>query len=315
MRRAAMLIVAAGLHAAVGAATARAADGLAVQVVNASEPTLCAEHDNVTVELVSGHVRRFGIEAAHPAYIGTLAADRAAADFSRCVDFAVDPSAARKSQRITVYESEEWQLVGHRLHEFWRPGTVPVRIGERSETGLHLIQLWHRFEERAEEVLVLYPPDGYWRARPLPPAHLRWSAYGSSFLVGPIETEGRPFVDLAGITFDPATLSFELRFARGGGANLRLAKLDRDRIALDVALDPILKRPFAALRSMFVTETNADVARIAWREPGGKAWQEAPIDRFERASAVELWTGRAVPSRHNTSAPDMRFSDFNATAR
>ena len=62
-------------------------------------------------------------------------------------------------------------------------------------------------------------------------------------------------------------------------------------------------------------ETNADVARIAWREPGGKAWREAPIDRFERASAVELWAGRAVPSRHNASAPDMRFSDFNAAAR
>ena len=63
------------------------------------------------------------------------------------------------------------------------------------------------------------------------------------------------------------------------------------------------------------TETNADVARIAWREPGGKAWREATIDRFERASAVELWAGRAVPSRHNASAPDMRFSDFNAAAR
>ena len=43
---------------------------------------------------------------------------------------------------------------------------------------------------------------------------------------------------------------------------------------LDVSLDPVLGRPFAALRSMFVMETNADVARIAWREPGGKAWRE-----------------------------------------
>ncbi len=298
----------------IGCTGAVAADELAVDVVNAGEPTLCAERDNVTLALASGTVRRLGIEAAHPAYIGTLVADRAAADFSRC-DFAVDPGAARKSQRITLYESEEWQLIGHRLQEFWRPGGAPVRVGERVETGIHLLQLWHRFEERAEEVLVLYPPDGYWRARPLPPPHLAWSAYGSSFLIGPVETAARPFVDLTGIAFDPVGLGFELRFARGGGAHLRLAKLDRDRIALDVTLDPVAGRPFAALRSMFVMETVADVARIAWRESGGKAWQEAPIDRFERASAVELWAGRAVPSRHNPSAPDMRFSEFSATVR
>jgi len=292
----------------------KAAEELAVDVINASEPTLCAERDNVTIELTSDKVRRFGIEATHPAYIGTLVADRAGADFSRC-DFTVDPGAARKSQRVTIYETEEWQLVGHRLQEFWRPQSVPVRVGERMESGIHLLQLWHRFEERAEEVLVLYPPDGYWRARPLPPAHLRWSAYGSSFLLGPVETGGRPFVDLAAVTFDPDALRFELKFARGGGAELRLAKLDRDRIALDVALDPVAGRPFAALRSMFVTETNADVARLAWREAGAKAWQESPIDRFERARTVELWTGRAVPSRHNASAPDMRFSDFSAAPR
>jgi hypothetical protein len=309
-----LIMAAAGLLAAFGVAGAHAADALAVDVANASEPTLCAEHDNVTLEFASEKVGRFGIEAAHPAYIGTLVADRAAADFSGC-DFAMDPSAARKSQRVTLFESEEWQLIGHRLPAFWRQGGAPVRIGERVETGIHLLQLWHRFEERAEEVLVLYPPDGYWRARPLPPAHLRWSAYGSSFLVGPIETAGRPFVDLTGVAFDPVALSFALKFARGGAADLRLAKLDRDRVALDVILDPVLGRPFAALRSMFVMETNADVARIAWREPGGRAWREAPIDRFERASAVELRAGRAVPSRHNSSAPDLRFSDFSATAR
>src|SRR5205807_2950610 len=142
-------------------------------------------------------------------------------------------------RRVTVFENAEWQLVGHTFPSFWRGAQVPVRAGNRVENGLHLIQLWKRFQERAEEVLVLYPADGYWRARPLPPAHLRWSAYGSSFLVGPIETAGRPFVDLAGIAFDPVALRFELKFARGGTADLKLAKLDRDRVALDVSLDPV----------------------------------------------------------------------------
>ena len=289
-----------------------AADDIAVDVVNASVPTLCAEKDNVSLNFVSAAVRRFTVAAEHPAYIGTLTADRAAPDFSHC-DFAAPAGAATAApRRVTIYETEEWQLVGHVLPNFWRTSAVTVRVGDRIETGIHLLQLWTRFEERAEEVLVLYPPDGYWRARPLPPAHMRWSAYGSSFLVGPVETEGRPVVDIREVAFDPAIRSFRLTFARGGTATVRLAALDQQRIVLDVGLDPVADHPFAALRSMFVSDTEADVARVRWRAKGGDGWQQAPVMDFTRASAVELWAGRAVPSRHNVSAPDMAFRDFSA---
>jgi hypothetical protein len=292
-----------------------AAEPLAVDVVNESEPTLCAESDNVFLNLASPEVRRFTVEARHPAYVGTIVVDRAAPDFTRC-DFAnpaAAPPATATPRRITIYESEEWQLVGHVFPSFWRSKQVPVQVGDRVERGLHLVQLWKRHQERAEEILVVYPPDGYWRARPLPPPHLRWTAYGSSFLVGPVEIAGRPLVDLDSITFDPATRTFRLVFARGGTATLRLDTLDDDRIALDVTLAAaVAKGPFAALRSMYVTEINADVTRLAWRGKDAKAWSEAPVMDFARASAVELWTGRTVPSRHNTSAPDMLFRDFAA---
>jgi hypothetical protein len=69
------------------------------------------------------------------------------------------------------------------------------------------------------------PPDGYWRARPLPPPHMRWTAHGSSFLIGPIEDEGRPLVDIRDVSFDAETRSFRLSFARGGGATMRLRTL------------------------------------------------------------------------------------------
>src|SRR5262249_36882859 len=72
------------------AAPAHAADDLAVDVVNASEPTLCAEKDNVTLNLISSQARRFVVEAVHPAYVGTIAVDRAAPDFGRC-NMASDP--------------------------------------------------------------------------------------------------------------------------------------------------------------------------------------------------------------------------------
>ncbi len=289
------------------------AQQIAVDVVNASEPTLCAEKDNVDIKFLSADVQRFTITAEHPAYAGTIVVDRAAPDFRDC-DMSADPAFPATPRRVTLFENEQWQLVGYTFPSFWRASDVRVRVGERSESGLHLVQLWTRHKERAEEVLVVYPADGYWRARPLPPVHLRWSAYGTSFLVGPIETQGRPLVDLREIVFDPAARAFRLRFVRGGAAELRLTGLDEERISVAVAFDraPDAALPFAALRSMYVTETNADAAHVAWREPGAAAWHERPVMQFERARTSAFWLGRRVPSRHNLSAPDMTIDDFAA---
>jgi len=302
------------LLGALGAA--QAADALAVDAINASEPTLCAEKDNVYLKLQSGEARRFTVEAAHPAYVGTIVKDQWAPDFTNC-DMSSDPSFKFEKRRLTIYETEEWQLIGLTFPSFWRGNQVPVRVGNRTETGFHLLQLWTRHQERAEEVLVLYPADGYWRARPLPPQNLRWSAYGSSFLIGPVENAGRPFVDIRDVAFDPATRTFTLNFVRGGSTTLRLDTLNQERIVLDIALGaPVpADRPFAALRSMFVNEGNADIARVGWRTKGSAAWLQTPVMDFNRASAVELWAGRLSPSRHNTSAPDMVFRDFSDATR
>jgi hypothetical protein len=298
------------LLAVLAAPPCHAADPVAATVDNASTPTLCAETDNVYLKLTSGAVQRFTIEAVHPAYAGTIVADRTAPDFRHC-DMSADPAHPAEPRRVTLFETGDMQLVGHTFPSFWRPATVPVRAGNRVETGLHLLQLYTKFKERTEEVLVLYPADGYWRARPLPPEHLSYSAYGSSFLIGPVETAGRPFVDIRDIAFDPSTRTFRLAFARGGEATLRLDAVDREHIVLDVTFDrAVAARPFAALRSMFVTETNADVAQVAWLAPGGKAYQVAPVMTFGGADVAELWAGRRLPSRHNTSAPDMVFRAF-----
>jgi hypothetical protein len=307
-RAAAAQALALALCAIPGAA---AAQSLAVQAQNASVPTLCAENDNVYLKFVSGAVREFTIEATHPAYAGTIVLDRSAPDFRNC-NMAGDPAYRAEPRRVTLYETGELQLVGHTFTSFWRPNEVQVRVGTRVETGLHLLQLYTKFKERTEEVLVLYPADGYWRARPLPPENLSYSAYGSSFLIGPIEDGGRPFVDISDIDFDPATLTFRLAFARGGAARLHVDAVDREHIALDVKFDTAVAapRPFAALRSMFATETNADVARVAWRAPAARAYDAAPIMAFRGGDVLELWAGRRLPSRHNTSAPDMIFSAF-----
>lgn len=307
------------LFAALAALPARAQPGeasldLPVVAANRSEGDLCAEKDNIFVPFTAAAARSLRIQAVHPVYAGLVQIDRWAPDFTSC-DMSSDPSfaAAEATRRVTLYETPDLQLVGYVFDSFWRPNEVPVRVGDRVEK-VHLIQLWTRYRERAEEVLVLYPPDGYWRARPLPFADLRFAAYGSSFLVGPVETQGRPIVDLKEVAFDPKEKSFALSFKRGGSAQLKLAKLDQDRLILDVTFDAAMPEglPFAALRSMYATEFNADAARAAWREKNGTSWRESTILDFPGASVTEFWAGRVTPSRHNLSAPDMIFSRFRA---
>lgn len=305
------LALALGLSAPAAAASL---DGLAVDVTNASEPILCAEKDNVALNFASPEVRSFRIEAVHPAFIGGVRQDRYAADWTACQDISAATSEIRPPRKVTFYEDVEVWLTGYSFANFWRDKNVPFRIGDRVENGLHLVQLWVRRNERAEEVLVLYPADGYWRIRPLPPAHLGWSAYGSSFLIGPVETDGRPLVNLKDVSFDPKTMTFRVAFDRGGAATIKIGSLDREAISLDVAFDEAVRdRPFAALRSMYVTESNADVARIAVREDNAKGWREEPIMAFRGARATDVWAGRLVPSRHNSSAPDFVFNRFRAS--
>ena len=310
-----LAVVIAALIALSGAPRAQtAADEMTVGVENRSEPVLCAEKDNIYVPLTSGAVKSFRISAIHPSYIGGLIADRWAADWANC-DFGGEPPKGQKPkapERITLYEDLETQVIGLKYPEFWRPANVPVKVAGKTFEGLHLVQIWMRAGNSAEEFLVVYPPDGYWRARPLPPSHMKWSAYGSSFMVGPVEFDKRPVVAFKELAFDPDTKTFSMSFRQGGAAKLVVTTIDADKQVLDVTFSGDIPRnvPFAGLRSMYVTEFNNDAARIAWRGKDAKAWGEAPIMDFKPFEAVEVWTGRHSYSRHNTSSPDMVFDRF-----
>jgi hypothetical protein len=290
------------------------AEPLAVEVTNASEPVLCAEKDNVTINFSSKEVRRFRIEAAHPAYAGTLQRDSFEPDWTGCTARGdPTPGPPQPPKRTTLYEQIDFWVVGLTFSSFWRPATATVRIGTRVERGLHLLQVWMIRPMGGEEVLVLYPQDGYWRLRPLAPAGLAPTAFGSSFLIGPVEIDGRPIVRIREVAFDPGTRTFALSFERGGTASVKMAAADQNRHTLEVAFDKAIDgRPFAALRSMYVTDFNNDVARIAVREKDAKGWREDGIMAFTRATAAEVWAGRTVPSRHNTSSSDMVFGKFAA---
>src|SRR4029078_7748902 len=144
------------------------------------------------------------------------------------------------------------------------------------------------------------------------PDNMRSTAYGSSFLVGPIERDGRPLVKINDVVFDPRTRRFTLTFTKGGSATVKLVNVNTNRIALDVAFDKgISGSPFAMLRSMYVTEFNNDAARFAVREQGAKGWREDNIMKFDHAHATDIWIGRLTPSQHNTASPDIVFNSFS----
>jgi len=304
----------AGAVAVSSAGTARA-DPIGVKVVNATEPTLCAEEDNVTVTLSANaggpDIRRFSVAARHPAYIGTVVADVRAADFSNC-DRAAEQFHEFDSRRVTLYEDRSVWLIGYVYEKYWRDKDVPVRVGDRVEHGLHMIQLWRQGPRGPEEFLVLYPPDGYWRLRPLTPAHLKNTSYGSSVLLGPIETTTRPLVEITDVTFDPEGRRFHLTFDRGGTATVTVDAAEETGTVLDVDFgDTPVHGDFGMVRSMFVAPGNADASEVGWRRDNDRGWHHKPLMAFDTAHAVrELWVGRHTVSRHNTSAPDMVFGDF-----
>jgi hypothetical protein len=286
---------------------------LQVRIENHSVPELCAEKDNIELDFISPRVRRMQIQAVHPSYINMIGSDRWAPDWSSC-DLSHDPKFAADARRHTFWETPEFWLTGYTFPSFWRPNAVPVRVGDQVENGFHLVQLWMLYRERAEEILVFYPPDGYWRARPLPFEDMRWTAYGSSFLVGPVETQQRPIVAFEEIVFEPETRTFVLKFKKGGEARLTLGSINQERIVLEVSYSSAMPDglPFASLRSMYAMQTMSDAARVAWRSKRGTGWEEAPVIGFPGALASEFWVGRHLPSRHNLSAPDMVFGKFQS---
>lgn len=291
-----------------------------VNAIDASEPTQCAETDNVYIRFVSPSVRRFTVEARHPHYLRQLTSEDKTPDFRNC-DMGNDPMFHFIPRRVTLYDDEKWQLFGFVYPNFWRSAHVPVKTGARAEHGLHLLQLWTKGRARDEEVLVLYPADGYWRARPLAPRRLHWrvdlllpTAYGSSFMIGPVEEAGRPFVDLNDVLFSPEAGSFTLKFARGGAATLRIADLDTNHIRLTVNFDRAFGAPFAAFRSMYVNDRKADASRVAWRPSNGKRMRQSTIEAFRHSEISEFWLSRRRPSRHNNTAPDLWIGNFRGGA-
>jgi hypothetical protein len=304
-----------GALLAAGQAQARDVRGQ-VEVVNRTYATSCAEEDNVDLEFQNRNIAGFVIRATQPAYIHLISSNLSKPDFRGC-SFGHDERPVRAlppPEKVVIYDSPEIRLIGLRLPNFWRPADVPFIVGNRRETGLQLVQLWVKHHGRADEVIAFYPSDGYWRLRPLPFGPLRLSSYGSSIVIGPVARSAkRPYVALKDVSFDPSRRSFRIDFLEGGAATLTLQAADHRECALSVMFSGKIPagRPFAAVRSMFVSASNADASAISWEgTTGGTA-----IPAFHSRRVSSLWIGRHISSMHNNSAPDLSVSDFILNGR
>lgn len=289
-----------------------ATSSLGVRVRNQSTAPSCEGPENLVLTFVSETVRRLRIEARHPAFTTALATD---ADVPSYLGCPTDPAAAMpvapEGAGQVLVETAELRVSGHGAPGFWRAAAVPVKVGDKRFDGLGRLDVALKRNGAVVTVLQLYPADGSWRLRPLPPPHLARTAFGAAVLIGPVAQERQVLVKPASIAIAATGRTFTLTFEAGGSAEVTLAGVDDQRLSLDTTFAQPVTAPFAALRAHYVMQGEADITRIAWRSSGSAALGEAPVMSFTDTPDVTLlWAGRLTPTRPAPTAPDLVFSGF-----
>jgi uncharacterized protein (TIGR03437 family) len=274
-----------------------------VQASNRSTPTQCAEDDNLNIYL-RGPVASFIVEATHPTY--PIANDTCAADFRNC-----QPGSGGYSFTplvVSLYDDGQTVVEAVREASFWRPVGMNAAINNTiPRTNIHYIRVYRKVTDANSwpQFFVLYA-DGNMRLIPHPPAGASSVCFGSSVIIGPAAPAERPIAEIAGVIYRSATQKLEVTYRAGGSATLDLSEVNRQIARVHVAVNYPTDLPFATFRSMFVTETNADAARVSWTDTNGNAHDD-PILSFTEGHAKEWFFSRRTLSQHNSSAPDIRI--------
>lgn len=273
---------------------------------NHSEPTTCAEEDNINAPIFSPKVSRFQVVATHPTY--DIGLDNCDPDFGGCGD----GGRRRTVPTDTCFDDPANKLFDDFINaiwvcseaEWWRPYTMTVTIDDSSLAGHRLV--WYRKidgEFSWPQFLVLYQ-DGNIRLKPQPPIGRSDTCFGSSVIIGPAPVSERPYVDVQQIVVNPAAMSLDLTYISGETAHVTLS-VDRTQATATVEIGYTISEtvPFTTFRSMWVADGNADVDHIqtlAGDFPILNGWTSllGPWWLFHRV----YW------SSHNTSAPDIRIA-------
>ena len=271
---------------------------------NLSYCTTCAEEDNINIPLVGADVTRFRIVATHPTY--SFVTDSCAADFSGCS--LSQPQVPQVVTCDTLYDDGINVFSVCSDTNWWLPDPMTVTVGGTSLTGHRLV--WNSKvsgENSWPEVLVLYQ-DGNLRLKPHPPLGVSDICFGSSIIVGPATIDPtRPYTEIQNISIDPSNPSLAILYRDGGSAQLSLA-VNREKAEVMVRANYDTSQTFATFRSMYVTEDNADTARVstavgdyALLDVSSTTWSPA----WSTLAGPHWFFYRQTTSSHNTSAPDI----------
>jgi VCBS repeat-containing protein len=198
--------------------------------------------------------------------------------------------------------------------DFWWRATNAMAInvvGGKSTNGAHYLRIHKKIDGATSwpEVFVLYE-DGNARFIPHVQSGVGSVPYASSFLLGPSVDGTRPSAPISSVTIDPRDLSLDITYKNGGTAHVELW-VDRTKQVVDVSgiTYNTTTQSFARLRSMWVTDGNADIDRV--EGPAGAF----PISRHWTGLVGNWWQFyRDVPSYHNTHAPDYRVEVMDSSA-
>ncbi|MGE0719154.1 MAG: hypothetical protein AB7P02_27165 [Alphaproteobacteria bacterium] len=271
----------------------------------ASRPSTCAAEDNVRATLTAPWVRVFRVAIQPPPFIDAVEDPPVAPSRDGCAG--APPPGPGAPRLFSLHADDEIRVLGLAFPQSGRPATVPVRVGDRTFEGLHVVQFVRVLENRGVEFLALDLPEGAWRGRPLPLAQQGDTGYGGSFLVGPI-VDGA--VDIASVAYLADRRALRLEFRGGAAVEVAVERIDEDTLDLRVAFDrPVADGPFAAYRGMFVAPETADVTEARWMDAEGTVAAVPIMDlRTVEASAVQF--GRTRPSLPVPAAPDHFFEAF-----
>lgn len=276
-----------------------------IRAENRSTVTRCSEESNVNIPL-SGSVTSFVVEATHPLY--AFAEDNCERDPKDCP--ALPPDNPNAAQVTKLYDDGETVIEAVTEPNWWRPKGMGASVDKGQEaSNVHYLRIYRRSEEKESwpQVLVFYS-DGSMRLSPQPPVGKQNVCFGSSVIIGPAAIADKPFADVTYVRYVSLIKRLIVVFKDGGQATLDLSQINRQtarvRVVAGYATD---KRPFATFRSMYVEPEKSDVQNVRWTGPAG-AKHEIDIMTFTNAVGKEFFFYRGVPSKHNTSAPDIRIA-------
>ncbi|MFO1417304.1 MAG: hypothetical protein U1E83_01405 [Methylotetracoccus sp.] len=295
---------------------ANSSEPVTVLVENRSFPNTCAEEDNITyIFKADNGMRSFKVSAALPSYLPQIVQDIRQVDFANCPHTPPPPPVTVYTPPdMILYQDEEIMLEGQVDPRFWRPHKASVRVDQLEWPFLDIVRLLKKTPSGPVQVLVFYPQDGYWRLKGLPPRRFANTSFGSSFLLGPVEAiDKRPYVEYKRITFDWNTLSFTVETVKGGKIIVQLTALgDESTSEVTVTFDPPLPKGtiFSSIRSMYVGPGNHDTEHVTTRTAPDAEPVRTPVMAFKSGQVNDILFSRTELSRHNVSAPDIRYFNF-----